>query len=560
MFSWSDATASTLDTASPSSPQWSEPTSDEPADLGAFGSVFRALSTINTGAQRPHFRTFPAPTPTSSAATNTSPSVPSLSESDGDGGPADTVWAQRPIASYLSPVDSADQPSPSPPSVPSTPPPPPFDQDDDDDEDEEDDDDEANGTERQQFDDEGDEDELPSLGLFDSTLGFIAEERAKLAAERLASGLSAALDSQGVKRKRRRRRRGRGKDGDGEDGSPEYDTSTGDALSAPERSQPQTPRRRKQQQPPPSTITPIAPPPVNGAVSRPLPVPPSPAVQRLRSLAQKLRGMYPDDAPHLSRVLQDLREPAEPGGFVDVRGPPATPTDPVVHVFVDYSNILIGFISCIKRHPELYPRRGRDDKPRLSHEAMSLVFERGRPTAKRELAASKPLYQPMTTAYQLGFDVHLFQRVPHEESNSPASPSSPTKRRHGPQSSDSDFGRARWREQGVDECLQLKMYQSVVGPDAPGTIVLATGDAAPSQYNAMGFPGTVQSALDRGWSVELYAWENGLSAGWARTFGHHERFRIRGLEEFAEFLAAPYVPPHPAPTSVADPAANPFAA
>jgi len=164
----------------------------------------------------------------------------------------------------------------------------------------------------------------------------------------------------------------------------------------------------------------------------------------------------------------------------------------------------------------------------------------------------------MTSAYALGFDVHLFQRVPHEDPDpsDPHPPSSPpaTTRPRGHHSSHSDPAiqlphsapppapplttRPRWREQGVDECLQLKMYQSVVGDGPPGTIVLATGDAAPSQFNAAGFPGNVKVALDRGWHVELYAWESGLSSGWKREFGTHERFSVRRLEMFAEDLVA----------------------
>ncbi|KZV93960.1 hypothetical protein EXIGLDRAFT_748908 [Exidia glandulosa HHB12029] len=536
MLSGSDqaTTSTTSPPFSPFSSQWSavgsEATSDEPADLGDFNTVFRALSILNTAASQPPLRVFPVPPPTSSVATNTSPSLPALSESEEiDDSDADQPsWKQRSMASTLSP---SGQRSRAPPSLPSTPPPEQQLALDDDDED--DDEDAANDTEGEL---EGD-DMLPSLGYLDSALGFIAEERARLAAQTQANGVNSDTVIPQARRKRRRRRRTPRQEGD--DASPEYDTSTGDALSAPEpgsrRSMPHTPRSRRTAPRQPATA-----PPQTHVQAQPL-LTPSPAVQRLRSLAHKLRALYPDDAAHITHVLREMQEPSEPGAFVEVRGPPATPADPVVHVIVDYSNILIGFINYIKRHPELHHRRSRDDKPRLSHEALALIFERGRPTAKRELAASKPLYQPMTTAYQLGFDVHLFQRVPHEDAE-PASPTSPRKPRphsHSSDSSDVPFSsRPRWREQGVDECLQLKMYQSVVGPDTPGTLVLATGDAAPSQFNAAGFPGSVRSALERGWRVELYAWESGLSGGWARSFGEHERFSVRGLEMFAEDLLA----------------------
>lgn len=83
--------------------------------------------------------------------------------------------------------------------------------------------------------------------------------------------------------------------------------------------------------------------------------------------------------------------------------------------------------------------------------------------------------------------------------------------------------RIRYREQGVDELLQLKLHQvlaSIDGPPPPGsTIVLATGDGNVGEFNEDGFLGTVRTALKRGWKVELYAWEGGLSGRWKKEFG-----------------------------------------
>jgi len=75
--------------------------------------------------------------------------------------------------------------------------------------------------------------------------------------------------------------------------------------------------------------------------------------------------------------------------------------------------------------------------------------------------------------------------------------------------------KVKYREQGVDELLQLKLHQALaetddVVPDG-STIVLATGDGNVGQFNEDGFLGPVRTALRRGWKVELYAWEDGLS-------------------------------------------------
>jgi hypothetical protein len=56
----------------------------------------------------------------------------------------------------------------------------------------------------------------------------------------------------------------------------------------------------------------------------------------------------------------------------------------------------------------------------------------------------------------------------------------------------------RYREQGVDELLQLKLLQAVSSVDVPppgSTIVLATGDGNVSQFNEEGFRGCVRTAL-----------------------------------------------------------------
>ena len=102
--------------------------------------------------------------------------------------------------------------------------------------------------------------------------------------------------------------------------------------------------------------------------------------------------------------------------------------------------------------------------------------------------------------------------------------------------------RVKYREQGVDELLQLKLYQTIVNvrpvpPDA--TIVLATGDGNVGEFNEEGFLGCVRSALRDGWRVELYAWEEGLSRSWRREFSkgpYRHRFSIHDLSEFGEDL------------------------
>ena len=55
-------------------------------------------------------------------------------------------------------------------------------------------------------------------------------------------------------------------------------------------------------------------------------------------------------------------------------------------------------------------------------------------------------------------------------------------------------GKVKYREQGVDELLQLKLHQALAATDAVpdgSTIVLATGDGNMGQFNEEGFLGKV---------------------------------------------------------------------
>ena len=76
-----------------------------------------------------------------------------------------------------------------------------------------------------------------------------------------------------------------------------------------------------------------------------------------------------------------------------------------------------------------------------------------------------------------------------------------------------DVGSRRYKEQGVDEILHLKLLQALNSKPAPAprgsTIVLATGDARGGQFNRDGFVGGVREALNRGWGVELWSFGAG---------------------------------------------------
>lgn len=185
---------------------------------------------------------------------------------------------------------------------------------------------------------------------------------------------------------------------------------------------------------------------------------------------------------------------------------------------------------------------------------------------------SSPLYQPIDSAEQLGYDAKILRRVPddgsgpdrHQSSSSGGdqpppnsrnqnrrsfqrghnrgpsfggtSESEPTNGTTGSSNSTPSNGRVRYREQGVDELLQLKLHQAIADVDnvpENATIVLATGDGNVGQFNEEGFLGCVRIALKKGWKVELYSWEGSLSKAWLREFGENDHFDLQTLDRFA---------------------------
>ncbi len=186
------------------------------------------------------------------------------------------------------------------------------------------------------------------------------------------------------------------------------------------------------------------------------------------------------------------------------------------------------------------------------HAALTLILERGRPVTRksflfqdsysnsfrtcdlgRVVVASSPLYQPMEDIERLGYEVSVLARVPDfgdgadrlekaaklehyfkkdKESGSgftkpSSSPIKVGKKTHVRGVSDSVFStstvgpssgqqsgptRVKYREQGVDELLQLKLHQAVAATDnvpVGATIILATGDGNVAQFNEDGYLG-----------------------------------------------------------------------
>ncbi|KAK0610510.1 hypothetical protein B0T17DRAFT_500487 [Bombardia bombarda] len=250
-------------------------------------------------------------------------------------------------------------------------------------------------------------------------------------------------------------------------------------------------------------------------------------------------------ARYLQHKIHDLRTED-----VDLRCEPkmgAVARNPI-HVFVDLSNIIIGFFDNMKLKRGM-PIQKRVNAPAFSFRNFDALMVRGRKVEKKVVAGSmgnsynkrRPEY--MNQAQRLNYEMNIMQRV--------AKPASPTKRKHkrsareldsatsGPDSSDDYLvGPMKQGEQGVDELLHLKILQSAMDNVNRGTIVLATGDAAHAEYSD-GFKKNIERALNFGWNIELYGWSRNISSAWhdpgfASKWGR--QFRIIELDDFCEEL------------------------
>ncbi|KAI9809613.1 MAG: hypothetical protein M1825_000045 [Sarcosagium campestre] len=221
---------------------------------------------------------------------------------------------------------------------------------------------------------------------------------------------------------------------------------------------------------------------------------------------------------------------------------PSSSINEVVHVFIDSSNIMVGFYDTLKKLRGIsegtYTRR-----PPLSFHGLALILERGRRVKKRVLVGSQPLAPPITEVQACGYETSILDRVlksrePHHpkykgrlsaNGNTTSGPSSGSEASVAPQ---------RLVEQAVDEILHLKMLESLVDSPGPGIMVLATGDAAEAEYSE-GFMRMVTRALEKGWVVELVSFSRNMSFSYRRKEFRSqwaERFQVLELDKYCEEL------------------------
>ncbi|PKY07360.1 hypothetical protein P168DRAFT_302305 [Aspergillus campestris IBT 28561] len=261
------------------------------------------------------------------------------------------------------------------------------------------------------------------------------------------------------------------------------------------------------------------------------------AKERQVSLLTKLMTNFPEYAETVAQMGQPTQSQADA-----VRSRP-------IHVFVDMSNIMVGFHDAVKvsRNIAITTRIRRLP---LSFKNFSLILERGRPIAKRVLVGSDR-FAAINEGERLGYEANILDRVhkvKHLTARQQRFRKNPSARAglhdavggSGSETNDAPDGSGgeRWVEQGVDEILHLKILESLLDTDDPATIVLATGDAAEAEFSG-GFMKMVERALRRGWNVELVSFSKVTSNAYRRKEFRakwRDQFQVMALDGYIEEL------------------------
>jgi hypothetical protein len=157
------------------------------------------------------------------------------------------------------------------------------------------------------------------------------------------------------------------------------------------------------------------------------------------------------------------------------------------HIFIDNSNIFGG----AQRAAETHEPEAVWMAVRVYYENFFELIEHGHQPETKVLAGSVPPGNEALWDYarEGGYDTDLLQKIEKDDGN--------------------------LVEQGVDEMLHLKIANAILDHDPPQTLVLATGDGNISDFGTS-FVDQARRALDQGWEVKVWSWDEQLSGRYNR--------------------------------------------
>ncbi|KAH7253473.1 uncharacterized protein BKA55DRAFT_593185 [Fusarium redolens] len=200
-----------------------------------------------------------------------------------------------------------------------------------------------------------------------------------------------------------------------------------------------------------------------------------------------------------------------------------------IHVFVDMSNIIIGFQKALRAKFGLPESSRFVPLPQMNLAFFHELLTRDRYVEWLNVGCSVRPNRSEPSFVQelkgLGYRVDLRSRRPEQSGSD--------------DHNTFEAGGFRYVEDMVDETLQIRISESVMQYfEEPGTLVIATGDARPAKYSD-GFLTQAQRALKMGWSVEVVSWKASLSSAWSTLLKDQSigsRFRIIELDQFLDEL------------------------
>lgn len=189
-----------------------------------------------------------------------------------------------------------------------------------------------------------------------------------------------------------------------------------------------------------------------------------------------------------------------------------------IHVFIDMSNIMIGFQNALRAKYKLAESVRLVPLPRLNLSFLHKLLVRDRHHEMLNVGCSmhpsrdEPLF---VQEYQdIGYRVDIRHRRPEQATEDIVR---------------TESAHTRYVEDMVDETLQIRIGESVMQYfDKPGTLVLATGDARPAKYSD-GFLAYARRALKMGWNIEVVSWKASRSAAWKRLMLENSPDLVGGM-------------------------------
>lgn len=200
-----------------------------------------------------------------------------------------------------------------------------------------------------------------------------------------------------------------------------------------------------------------------------------------------------------------------------------------VHIFLDMSNITIGFKRTLMQKYGVGDPCTMKPMPRFNVAFFDELLIRNR--MLRGLNAGCSTLPGMQGPYYVHELRDLDYRVDVRHRQVDPAPEHP------------DKPPGRFVESMVDETIQMRIAEAVMDDfTLPGTLVIATGDAKPAGF-ADGFFTNAVRALKMGWHVEVVAFSMTLSQAWTRpeftrTWG--SQFRVIVLDKYLDELFACY--------------------